>query len=462
MFRLFFPFIFLSLMFSATASASLASVPARETWSLATDDVISINQAARTATGRVYLAASDGVLFRATATTTADALLGVAETSLTGGKGNPWLTAALAAAGLSYEAYKWYKTTKSEEKIPFGTCYSDVFTPNTTYDQCVALIEKLYSSRKAVINGKTYYFVFTDVVPIDSLPSDGVTLSYIRLVAHYKYPALQTGAADVSFIPASNSFSWTITKYDNFTVSDKKELTDQQVGDVLLGLLTGSESSRQAFGENSQPYPLAGLFPDTGLNVDPTYSPSADVNPNTLPDYITKYNNGLLQTTDPSKPNYVTPAQYEYIKSQAESQAAAKATGASGATSTNPLQGMEQPITQDQYDASNKKVDDAAKSAVNSQSFDGFGDNKTLDDGNQKLKEISEGGIQPLSPFNLPSLPQASTCQSVTWEFMGQSVEIPGADGCKRLADLKRIFGYLLYVLTAIAIIWKATEKPLE
>lgn len=457
MFRLFFPFVFLSLIFSATASAGISTAPAREAWALSTTDTISVNYLTKTANASVYLNAVDGTLYRATATTTSARLLGVAETALTGGKGNPWLVGAIAAAGLSYAAYQWYMS--SDVSIDYGYC---PMSPSSlvTRDDCVAAAlayyKKIYPNTSGYSYGVTTTvtnnFTFLKFSDLVSDHDTSITIQNESLISH------TPGTSET--VKYTYDTSWFFR--EKRTGSGKNPVSDDVAASTILGLLVNADSSRQAFGENNQPYPLDGLFTNEDLAVDPTFSPSADLNTETLPDYITKYNNGLLQTTDPSKPNYVTPAQYEYIKSQANAQAAAKATGASGATSTNPLQGMDQPITQDQYDASNKKTDDAAKSAVSSQSFDGFGDKKTLDDGNQKLKEISEGGILPLSPFNLPSLPHASTCQSVTWEFMGQTLLIPGNDGCQRLADLKRIFGYLLYVLTAIAIIWKATEKPLE
>jgi hypothetical protein len=457
MFRLFFPFVFLSLIFSSTASAGISTAPAREAWALSTTDTISVNYLTKTANASVYLNAVDGTLYRATATTTSARLLGVAETALSGGKGNLWLTAAIAAAGLSYEAYQWYRS--SDGSVAFGYCQMSPSALVTRGDCTKAMIDyykKLYPNYSGYSYGVTTTvtndFTFLKYTDTNELHDTNITIQNSSLISH------TPGTSET--VKYNYDSSWYFR--ENRNVTGKNPVSDDVASSIILGLLVNADSSRQAFGENNQPYPLDGLFTNEDLAVDPTFSPSADLNTETLPDYITKYNNGLLQTTDPSKPNYVTPAQYEYIKSQANAQAAATASGTSGATSTSPLQGMEQPITQTQYDASNAKVDGDAKSAVNAQSFDGFGDKKTLDDGNQKLKEISEGGILPLSPFNLPSLPHASTCQSVTWEFMGQTLLIPGNDGCQRLADLKRIFGYLLYVLTAIAIIWKATEKPLE
>jgi hypothetical protein len=460
MFRLFFPFVFLSLIFSATASAGISTAPAREAWALSTTDAISVNYLTKTANASVYLNAVDGTLYRATATTTSARLLGVAETALSGGKGNLWLTAAIAAAGLSYEAYQWYRS--SDGSVAFGYCQMSPSALVTRGDCTKAMIDyykKLYPNYSGYSYGVTTTvtndFTFLKYTDTNELHDTNITIQNTSLISH------TPGTSET--VKYTYDSSWYFR--ENRNVSGKNPVSDDVAASVILGLLVNADSSRQAFGENNQPYPLDGLFTNEDLAVDPTYSPSADLNTETLPDYITKYNNGLLQTVDPSKPNYVTPAQYAYIKAQAE-QAAAIAvnpnTNTSGATNTNPLLDMDQPITQAQYDESNKKTDDSAKSAVNAQSFDGFGDKKTLDDGNNKLKEISEGGILALSPFVLPSLPTASACQSVAWEFMGQSVEIPGADGCKRLADLKRIFGYLLYVLTAIAIIWKATEKPLE
>lgn len=455
-------FLYLLCEFNAFASTALSYIPDQRYWSLATDDIIKYNTVTDAANAEVYLSAVDGTLYRTIATTTGSRILTAAKTVVRGSGG---LGAAMLAAQLIYDGYQWYKETDTTGLLPLGYCGDFSYDKVTLSDCMTAITKKLGSIMVNDVYGKQIHGYSgislttkkMGTVTLKTLLGDkqfdvtDITVAY----SYYSSGVWYKSTTDVLFNPSD---------YKSTTQKDHTPITETEAKTQLMSQLINL-SSRDAFSDGSQPYPVAGLFTNSDLAVDPTYQSNANINTQNINDYITKYNNGLLQTTDPSAPNYVTPAQYAYIKSQAEQAVATAANPTkptSSANNTNPLTNMEQPITQDQYDTSNKKVDDAAKSAVNSQSFDGFGDNKTLDDGNQKLKEISEGGIQPLTPFNLPSLPQASSCVSVTWQFMGQSLQIPGPDGCQRLADLKRIFGYLLYVLTAIAIIWKATEKPLE
>jgi len=466
MFRLFFNaslFILLSLVFSSSAfaSAALSYIPPQETWSLAANDSISINAFEKTATARVYLASSEGTLVRATAKTTSERLVAVAFDGVGAGRLNPYLTAALIAAGLSYEGYQWYKETHQLVPVETGTCsYIPLGKSGNDIDlaKCQELVIKDIESKTYTDSARVVHHN-SDVTTSTTLISKNGDLHVYKVSVTYSKAGWASAYPNFGYSAADTYFNFEGSKITQADEVKKNPVTADEVGTSLLSALA-SASSLNAFQDGTKSSPLPGLFTDADIAIDPTYAPSANVTTETLPDYITKYNNGLLQTTDPSAANYVTPSQYEFIKDQAK---AAAATAAGKPADTSPLDGMEQPITQKQYDESNKKTDDAAKEAVNSQSFTDYGKKDTLDDANTKLKNISDGGgIAALPMFNLPSLPTATTCQSITWQFMGQTIEIPGTDGCRRLADLKRIFGYLLYVLTAIAIIWKATEKPLE
>lgn len=434
------PFLIFTSFF---ASAALTTVPLREVWALSVDDSVVVNQTAKTAVGRVMLPNAEGVLFRATATTTGARLVGVAETALTGGKGNPWLTAALATAGLTYEGYQWYKTMHGMESVPWGHC--SVGTDGTQAD-CLAALSASYTSLEYVINGMTlhYGFDFDSFIP----QADGTVViqGYMTYVIDTK--------GNISKMLVSATF---VPDYKLQETSKKDPVTKDAVASELLAALANASSSRDAFGENSQPYPLDNLFTNEDLNIDPTYAPSADITAENLPDYITKYNNGLLQTTDPSKPNYVSPSQYQYIKSQAEQ---AAATAAGGSTSTNPLQGMEQPITQKQYDESNTKTDEAAANQIKSTDWTGVDTaSKGGDGANDALDKMAKGIDPTLPVLLLPDLPKYSACRTIDLSWNGYSAVFPSSSQCIKMEEFKTNLGYFLYLLTAVGIILELLRR---
>ena len=452
---------------SFAASAALTTVPLREVWALSVDDSVVINQATKTAVGRVMLPNAEGFLFRATATTTSARVLGVAESALTGGKGNPWLTAAILGAGLSYEGYQWYKNYDTEGFEYFGAC--DAYpSERITLSDCVTRASQ-YVSTMYNTNPRTsapiHYQVSSASNKKDSSCTsgkcsivDGEAVSY-RIRVNYQYPvfSIPDGITLVTdWQTNSMGFSFYVKEKRTITKKEKEPITDDVAQSELMSQLSGA-SSRQAFGENSQPYPLEGLFTNEDLAVDPTYSPSADLNTETLPDYITKYNNGLLQTTDPSKPNYVTPAQYNYIKSQAE-KAAANAAG--GSTSTNPLEGMEQPITQKQYDESNAKTDEAAANQIKSTDWTGVDTaSKGGDGANEALDKMAKG-IDPTLPILLaPDFPTYSSCRTIDLTWKGYPAVFPTQSQCVKMEEFKVNFGYFLYLLTAVGIIFELLRR---
>lgn len=440
------------IFMSFAASAALSTVPLREAWALSTTDTISVNYLTKTANASVYLNAVDGTIYRATATTTSARLLGVAESSLTGGKGNPWLIGVIAAAGLSYEAYKWYKADTTEGLVPFGSCGGSLDL--VTLDQCVGKAPAIFHSvfkDNYDLYGNVY--IVTDVVPekIKGVNGDDYYL-WVKHIRRQKY-------SDTAFVDHREQWpvSWVYVEDRPTTAKNKKEITDDEASALLFSALPSADSSRQAFSEGNQPYPLEGLFTNEDLSVDPTYSPQADITTENLPDYITKYNNNTLQTTDPSKPNYVTPAQYEYIKTQAERVAA---IAAGGSASTSPLQGMEQPITQKQYDESNKKTDEAAANNIKSADWTGVDTASKGGDGANDALDRMAKGIDPTLPVLLvPDFPTYSSCRTIDLSWKGYSAVFPTQSQCVKMEEFKINFGYFLYLLTAIGIIFELLRR---
>ena len=443
-----------SLIFmSFVAFAGIATAPAREAWALSTSDTIAVNYLTKTANASVYLHAVDGTLYRATATTSSARLLGVAETALSGGKGNPWLTAAIVGAGLTYEGYQWYRSTKTEGLEPLFACgYSGELGP---LSDCIAKIQNDTATCK--FSSSVEWDSFGSCTNFTTERKDYDDNGEQWTEFHVKYRFLLKHSDGSIFNDSNPKAVFRVAQWVKSFIDDKKQITDDDAESTIFSLLVGAESSRQAFSENNQPYPLDGLFTNEDLSVDPTYSPQADITTQNLPDYITKYNNNTLQTTDPSAPNYVTPAQYQYIKSQAE-QAASTAPG--GSTSTNPPQGMEQPITQKQYDESNAKTDEAAANQIKSTDWTGVDTaSKGGDGANDALDKMAKG-IDPTLPVLLvPDFPTYSSCRTIDLTWKGYSAVFPSQSQCVKMEEFKLNFGYFLYLLTAVGIIFELLRR---
>lgn len=56
-------------------------------------------------------------------------------------------------------------------------------------------------------------------------------------------------------------------------------------------------------------------------------------------------------------------------------------------------------------------------------------------------------------------LPTSGSCQSITTSFKGNSLTFPSPDQCTKLGSVKEVFGWLLYVLTALSIVHIATRR---
>lgn len=54
----------------------------------------------------------------------------------------------------------------------------------------------------------------------------------------------------------------------------------------------------------------------------------------------------------------------------------------------------------------------------------------------------------------------SSSCQNLTFNFMGHQTTFPGADGCNRFEKLKSLLGWALYILTGLSLFEIATRRP--
>lgn len=425
-----------------------------------------------TISGEAYIPNATGTIYRARGVVAESRWLTAVEGSITGGKGNPWLTGVLAAGYLSYEAYQWYQTTPSTTSsstgqsvyyltnsgsmLPLGyftdpqsACNgyrSDQSSKHSTYIYGSATVTNAQCdvSLQMTTGGSTYHTYAT----IASTPGYSCTSGSTLVLT------------DGTHIDsnASKSAGSCVTNPVKNPISEAAALA------ALLAQLNGV-SSRYAFGSANQPYPMDGLFDTSNLSVDPTYQPSADINSGNLQDWITKYNMGQLQTTDPSAPNYVTPAQYKYLQDQANQQAATNANPSAASSTTLNF------LTQSQYEASNQKTDDAGKSAINAVDTSSMDNYRTTSgfDGNQgnldnKINDIS-GMASPVVNPTL-DLPQGGSCRQIPISFsvFGHQYNtlLPTDEWCLQLQKLKQAMAYFFYILTAVGIVYELIRRPVE
>lgn len=170
------------------------------------------------------------------------------------------------------------------------------------------------------------------------------------------------------------------------------------------------------------------------------------------------YRNGLLQAVDPDAPHYVTP---ELLRQIQDLVAAEDAANTDDGT-VEALNGqMKQPITQAQYEESNKKFSDAVDS-VTSSLPNNNSDMESIDDSFNKL----DGIITDLPNTNLPapadiSVPQYVGCQQLTLsDGNGHELVFPSPAQCAKIETFKEGFGYFLAVSVVFLLGMQLLTRP--
>lgn len=438
-----FPFFIILFFWISSANAAISYVPARETMSLLTDDSVVLSSGVLR--GSVRLEGATGTLYRANAAVSASRWLTVTESAISTGKGNPWLTAALAASYVAYEAYQWYHTEEVNVIKDIGTCYAPV---SYGYDKKVTIEE---CGNDAVTYLKTTQSVWPMSNPdVYVTGYDTADVSDAHIYIHDTWTNVYYGSQGGEY-----TYRWVKSGTRTDTELQKTPITQDAALLAILANISGS--SRDVFGENSQPYPLDGMFDAENLSVDPTYQPRADINSDNLNDWITKYNNGVLQTTDPSASNYVTPAQYEFLKQQAIAQATSdvQSSSSSAISTTNAM-------TQSQFEASQQKLDTATATAINATdttSLDNQITESGFDDANNQLTDIANGDIGDLPLLPTPNLPGYSSCQTLDMSWKGHAAVFPSPSQCQKMEEAKRAFGYILYLITFVGLVWEILRR---
>jgi len=172
------------------------------------------------------------------------------------------------------------------------------------------------------------------------------------------------------------------------------------------------------------------------------------------------YISGQLQMVNSQTACYVaTQAEYDRVKQQAEALAAGR-TPQGEADALNET--MKQPITQTQYEESNKKFSDAVADVTASVSAQNETDYSDIDD---KFNEL-DGIITDLPNTSLPapadiSVPQYVDCQQLHLsDGNGHELDFPNASQCAKIETFKQGFGYFLAISVVFLLCMQLLTRP--
>ena len=171
------------------------------------------------------------------------------------------------------------------------------------------------------------------------------------------------------------------------------------------------------------------------------------------------YRNGLLQSVDPSAPHYVTPEQLKQIQDLVAAEDAAK-TDDGTVDALNEK--MKQPITQAQYEETNKKYADGVEAVTAALGASGESDYSDMDDHFNEL----DGIITDLPNTSLPapadiSVPQYVDCQQIHLsDGNGHELDFPTPSQCAKIETFKQGFGYFLAVSVVFLLGMQLLTRP--
>lgn len=243
--------------------------------------------------------------------------------------------------------------------------------------------------------------------------------------------------------------------------STVEPVPDDALYDSLIShMLQDPKAAAQAFMvPDAWPYPYPNIFPDT-IPYIPGVS-EADQ------EALDLYYKGLLQSTNPNAPYYVTPERYQQIKDLATK--LEQGLTPEGQTDAMNDQ-LKKPLTQAELEETLKKRD--AEQKKEAEEIAGI-DKKPITDAykDSKLKEeydkLKERVTDPSKMPQLPPLPAADQidlpsykgCQTITMNMFNAVLTFPNPDQCKKLEQVKTGLGYLMYVLTALGIIMELFRR---
>lgn len=230
-------------------------------------------------------------------------------------------------------------------------------------------------------------------------------------------------------------------------------LTGDQIDTALPALFANSSATWGDYLEGMSQSDLAKLFDGAEIPYNPTSSTPQ------LDQWKKYYRQGLLQTTDPAAPHYVTPEQLQQVKDLVAAEDLAKTDDGTIAALNEQ---MKQPITQAQYEETNKKYSDAVADVTASLGSQSDSDYSDMDDHFNEL----DGIITDLPNTTLPapadiSVPQYVDCQQLHLsDGNGHELDFPSPSQCAKIETFKEGFGYFLAISVVFLLGMQLLTRP--
>lgn len=238
-------------------------------------------------------------------------------------------------------------------------------------------------------------------------------------------------------------------------------LTEQQKNDILAPYLLNYYANQLFSDKDGKTLP--DMFSDADTTFDPTVTP-ADM-PMTWEDlkkYTDWITSGKGQTTNPLAPYYISPSNYKYTQTVINNTNNTN-TNTDTTTNVNPTTtASSAAMTQAQFEQSTSKADKTAADAINATDTTSL-DNLTKTSGfygaNDQLTNISNGNIGDLPSLPTPNLPGYSSCQTIDLSWKDHPAVFPSQSQCLKMEEAKKAFGYILYLLTFLGLVWELLRR---
>lgn len=238
-------------------------------------------------------------------------------------------------------------------------------------------------------------------------------------------------------------------------------VTDDALFDSLITqMLLDPVAAAQAFMvPDAYPYPYPQVFPDTVPYI-PGVAESDE-------EALNWYLQGLAQSTDPNAAYYVAPDRLQQIAALAQQlQQAQSPEGQTEALNDN----LKNPLTQSQLeetlkkrDAANKKEAEEISATDKKPITDAYKDSGTKDEFDKLKERVSDPSklpqLPPLPAADQIDLPSHTPCRTITMNMFNAVLTFPNPDQCTKLEQVKTGLGYLLYVLTALGIVFELYRR---
>ena len=256
------------------------------------------------------------------------------------------------------------------------------------------------------------------------------------------------------FVSQSGTWHWSYIFYEAPIV---EAYDSTPVADVDLQAAINSQLA-------ADPAHAATAFTDpaTGRGYDELFDPVPYIPGLSAADeaLVNCYISGRLQMVNSQTACYVaTQAEYDRVKQQVEALAAGKTPeGAADALNSE----MKQPLTQTQYEETNKKYSDAVADVTAALGSQAESDVSEMDENFNKL----DGIITDLPNTSLPApahmtVPQYVDCKQIHLsDGNGHDLDFPSPAQCAKIETFKQGFGYFLAISVVFLLSMQLLTRP--